>query len=296
MGGDKKERNFVYKSIKIVIGELGKILSSLTDDKSKRSMRIILSRFKRLLRKYFKKEESQEEQISKAASNISENIDIDTQKDLIDDYAQKICQTIQDKHPDCYYAVSLDKIKIMDQNNSAILEASINDDLNVENIIPCGSLRKIYPFHSDCFYQKYFKPIIEAIGHFVTKNPKILIVSDSTTFPDVPKNRDAFCVKGWDIEKKEERNIEIAFNKNSWMMNFFTPQTKTASSPSKYTEQDYLEAIVKCIDPKLESIYNRTGVVVQTTPHTDIIEVDVDFGRGLGIVRLTEKQIEIVSI
>ena len=68
------------------------------------------------------------------------------------------------------------------------------------------------------------------------------------------------------------------------------------ASVSKYTEQDYLNSVVKCIDPKLESIFGRTGAVIQIIPYDDFIELDVKFGRGLGNVRLTEKQIEIVPV
>ena len=53
---------------------------------------------------------------------------------------------------------------------------------------------------------------------------------------------------------------------------------------------------VRCIDPELESINGRTGVVIQTIPHADYVESDIDFGRGLGIVRLTEPQYEIIPL
>lgn len=297
---DGKEKDFVYKSIKIVVGELGKILESLTDNKAKRSVRVILSRFKKLIRKYFQQEErKQQEEIPKMASSktssLQNKIDPRIASELMEDYAQRICQVIQDKHPDVYYTLVSSRIKIMNDDNDCILEASVNPDLNIQNIIPCGSLRKIYPYHSDCFYQKYWKPIVEAVGHFVIGDPPVLVVPEATTLPDVPKDRESFCLKGWDVKNQEEQSMEISFNKKSWVIN--PSQAKTASlQPSQYTEQDYLEAVIKCVDPKLESIYGRTGVVVQVIPHTDMIEIDVDFGRGLGTIRLTEKQIAIISV
>jgi hypothetical protein len=301
-GNDPKERDFTYKSIKIVEGELEKVLSTLKNDNGKRPLRIILSRLKKLLRKYFRQEENKQEEteqdISIASSTslwrkANKNIDDSLIKDVVENYAQKICQAIQDKHPDCYYALSSNRIKIMDENNACIIEASINDDLNVENIIPCGNLRKVYAFHSDRFYQRYWKPIVESIGHLVVSSPKILIVPEATTLPDVPKNRDDFQISGWDINQQKEQPLEISFNKGAWSIRL--SQVRTASQDSsKYTEQDYANAVVKCIDPQLESIYNRTGVVLEVIPHTDMIEIDVNFGRGLGTIRLTEKQIEIL--
>ena len=318
-GKDPKERDFTFKSIKIVEGELKKILETLTDDKGKKPIRLILSRFKKLLRKYFPQEErKKEEEDAKALQSppiapiapisslhlflkkTSQKIDIGVKKDLVENYAQKICQTIQNRHPDSYYAIATDRIKIMDKNNDCILEASVNENLKVENIIPCGSLRKVCAYHSDRFYQRYWKPIVEAIGHFTVGSSPILVISSATTLPDVPKDVNSFSIKGWNVENEEEQDLEIGFNKGTWCIRF--SQIKTASvplpalKPSKYTEQDYQEAVVKCIDPRLRSIYNRTGVVIQVLPHADIVELDVDFGRGLGNIRITEDQIEIVPV
>lgn len=300
---DPKERDIAYKSIKIVEGELAKILETLKNDGDKKPLRVIFSRIKKLLRKYFKREENEHEKNKQEVSvgtsisfikKANKDIDDDLRKNVIEDYAQKICQAIQDKHSDCYYSLSLSKIKIMDENDTCILEASVNNDLNIKGIIPCGSLRKIYAFNSSLFYQKYWKPIVEAIGHLVIESPRVLIIANPDTFPDVPKNRNDFAISGWNIDDKKEEPLEISFTKDSWFIR--QAKTKTASQiPSKYTEQDYQNAIVKCIDPALDSIYDRTGIVMQVIPHTDIVEIDVNFGRGLGIIRLIEKQIEIIS-
>lgn len=306
MENDPRERDYTYKSIKIVEGEVNKILETLTDDISKKNFHILLAKIERLLKKYFrqeeiKQEEKQEGEMQEIASDHSkikkfgEAINLNIKKDVIDDYAQKICQVVQNIHPDAYYAISIDRIKIMNESNNCILEASINDNLNLINIISCGDLRKTCPYHSAHFYQRYWKPIVEAIGHVVIGTHNILIVPDATTLPDVPKDIGDATIDGWNIGSKKEQPLKIVFNKGIWNINL--AQIKTSSAQvSQYEEQDYMNSIVKCIDKNLESIFNRTGAVIEVVPHTDIIEIDVDFGRGIGIIRLTEDQIQIVSV
>jgi hypothetical protein len=98
-------------------------------------------------------------------------------------------------------------------------------------------------------------------------------------------------VDAWDTEKKAQTKIAIAFKgeKPIW---FF----EEAQAVSKYNKEDYLNAIVKCTAGNLKSIFGRTGTVIEVIPRTDFIEIDVDFGRGVGIVRLTEQQIEILPL
>jgi len=101
------------------------------------------------------------------------------------------------------------------------------------------------------------------------------------------------------MENNKEENIDVSFKGNGkdsiWIFEP-TQSVKTASGEnvSKYVEQDYSNAMVKCINPQLESVHEQTGVVVQVIPGTNYVEVDVDFGRGLGIQRMAEEDIEII--
>jgi hypothetical protein len=156
-------------------------------------------------------------------------------------------------------------------------------------------LYKIYPFHSVAFYQKYWKPIAESVGHISVGNPPILIKVDNCTLPDVPKANHSYRLEGWNVRERIGSNVDISFRgeRPTWI---FEPSQNVKMAQvqgvSKYTEQDYINAIVKCIDPKLKSIHGRTGAVIQVMPLEDMVEIDVDFGEGLGVVRLTELQIK----
>lgn len=118
--------------------------------------------------------------------------------------------------------------------------------------------------------------------------------------PDTPKGDGRSILKGLKTDSKKEGVVEVSFKGSnpSWFFEAAKVEKIAQNSQNhalKYTEQDYINsAIVKCVDPQLKSIHGRTGTVVQVIPNEDFIEVDVDFGRGIGIIRLTEKQLEIV--
>lgn len=312
---DQEKKDLTYKKLKLVIDEIQKIIEKITEPNDKADLHKILLQYKKLMRQYFPqhKEETEVKQelpldISQlsntppmvTASNKEESIDNyldeETMENLFDDYAQKICKAIQNKHNDVYYTLNVPKklIVIWDFNNIPILKVRINEQMNVDNITPVGDLYRRCPYHKVDFYQKYWKPIVESLGHFCSGN--ILILSEN--LPDVDK--DSHVIEGWNCSKRQKEFIEISFRgeKPIWIISPKSEITKTAqisNQVSKYTEMDYLNAIVKCIDSNLKSIYQRTGSVIQVIPETDVVEIDVDFGSGLGIVRLTEKQVEIIK-
>ena len=326
----------VYQEVKLVIKELMAIKEKITDTEDKMKIKKVIGRYKGLVRKYFPKqarkdEEEEKQKASQAPSPDTANPDmlppmpetpmpglasskftirvakimdpesdrpVDFKDGLMEEYSENICRAIQDKHPNAYYhyhSPESDEIVVM-ENEEPIIVARMNKYLGINSIAPAGKLKSVFPIHSAMFYHKYWKPIVKELKHFCTSNPTILIIVDDTTFPDGGESN---IVKGWNIDKKSFDSIDIGFRQgdSAWMIGA-SKMSKDASaiSVSKYTEQDYINAIVKCVDPKLESIYGRTGAVIQVMPGTDLTEIDVDFGRGLGTVRLTENQIEIVPV
>jgi len=316
IGKDKEDREKVYKEIKMVISEMKNIVEKITNESDKKKINKIISKHRGLLEKYFKSEMvgDKEENISqkpqdvnsdglpmpKIASFISRDIlDVSLVISVLDEYAQRACFAIQELHKDCYYVVANNKeqINIIDFSNEPIISIGVNEFMNISSIVPKGNLVKINPIHSVLFYQKYFKSIVDSIGHFCIGN-QILITTANKYLPDFSKGNSRNIIYGWDIDKKCPCQIYISFRGEEPIWFFEQKEeNKFASSESnvsRYSEKEYLNSIVKCKDKNLESIYGRTGAVLQVMPHSDIIEIDVDFGRGLGVVRLTEKQVEIV--
>ena len=242
--------------------------------------------------------------LMKLTSFIYPPFDNNIRREVLEHFANHAIEAIKHKHKGLGYTLDIqnNEIKITDAN-AVIIKIKINEFLNVTSIIPSGSLYQICPYHSVEFYQKYWKPIVESIGHFCIGDPSILLAVDNVTLPDVPKNRNvSFILECWDTATKKKENIALSFKgeKPIWVFEKESAAdniVKTAQqTQSKYMETDYLNAVVKCIDPRLKSIYGRTGAAIQVIPSSDVIEIDVDFGRGLEVVRLTEKQIEIVPL
>lgn len=234
--------------------------------------------------------------------NISNDLDEKEMQELLLSYAKKICGVLSYKHPEVI--PSFDNNKIVFSDKDPILVVTINDHHFINNIVPCGNVSEIYPIYSLSFYQRYWKPIVEEIKQFYVDELKCVIFSATSSLPDMPKEVPySDTVEGWDANSGSPVDIEVVFDGDppSWMFrrskNSKLRVTKKASTtPSKYTEQDYIQngkpALVVCTDAKLESIYQKTGHVVQVIPLDTHVEVDIDFGNH--IVRLEENQIEII--
>jgi len=307
-----EERKVSYEEIKGVLKELKTVEEKITDHKDKEEVKRLRLQFKKLIKRYFRAEAAKDKEqepetpetpeaplpppspdqggqpIIPPPPNAPAMASSNIEQKVAEEYARKICTAINNKHKDTCYAISYPHITVFDSENKPLLIASVDDELNVNSIVPCHKLSSMYPLHSVGFYQKYFKPIVEALGHF-SIGKKILSVKED--LPDSLHKEGSCSVDAWDMEKKAPTKIAIAFKgeKPIW---FF----EEAQAVSQYTKEDYLNAIVKCTDDNLKSIFGRTGTVIEVMPRSDFIEVDVDFGRGIGIVRLTEQQIEILPL
>ena len=305
-----EDRKMAYEETKGILKELRTVKEQITDRRDKEEINSIVFQYKKLIKKYFRmeaakdKEENPEESDAPKGEDLppiplppqpqappvmaSSNTSLNIEQEVAEEYAQKICVAINNKHKNTRYAISYPHITVFDSESKPLLIASIDDQLNVNSIVPCHKLSSIYPLHSVGFYQKYFKPIVEALGNF-SVGKKILSVKGD--LPDSLRKEGSCSVDAWDTENKEPAKIAIAFRgeKPIW---FF----EEAQAVSKYDKEDYLNAIVKCTADNLKSVFGRTGTVIEVMPRTDFVEVDVDFGRGIGIIRLTEQQIEILPL
>jgi len=326
--GDKEEGEKVYKELKMIIGELKSIRTNLTEIEGKTKIGKILAKFKSLMHRYFKAKEEKDAldpapqpmqqpmqqpvQPPVMASKKDINqfntegfLDGFLKKELLEDYAERICEAIEEHHINAVYDVepSLKNIVISEvkgDTKKPILNITINKHLMVNSIVSVGDLYKIFPHHSCNFYQRYWKPIVEGLGHFFIDDFSLLISPSKANLPDIPYQNKDYKLKGWNETDKRSDVVDISFkqgsDKNSiWFFDKHASKRFASNDGvSKYTEKDYLNSVVKCIDPQLQSIYGRSGTVIEIIPHSDLIEVDVNFGRGLGVVRLTEDKIEIV--
>lgn len=335
---DEKEKETVYKEIKAIVGGLLKVKESLENDKDKKDIDSILDDFRDLVKDTFSTflakdksemesnksqevppiptdDQSQEvpseqlpitpmaqvDAIMRYGSNGSNNLN-DIRDEVIDEYAERLCKHMEKNHPDAICKIDYENgVLRMVSKDENILKVSINSDLNIQDVEPCGELSKMFPLHSLHFYQKYWKPIVEKIGHCLPRDLGIIICPEKSTLPDIPNSfPTSVRVMGWSVKDKQEKPIEVYFggDEPTWVLRHlkFIKDAAKVIKPSKYTEEDFITnqpRSVKCIDPKLKSIYGKIGEVVQVIPLEEHIELDINFGRL--VVRLTEQQIELID-
>jgi hypothetical protein len=216
-------------------------------------------------------------------------------------YCDRICNALKAKH-NGIIAISGNRKIVIKDNDEDILDIHLGNNLLISHIGSVGKLSKIYPESSIEFYQRYWKPIVEAVKHhYFSAEDKLLIVEDS--LPDLPKEMPYnYNIKMYDIKNKINTTASINFCNKSpslWIFDFSAKENiREAKSVSKYTEQDYIQngkpAVVMCTDPNLKSVYRKTGQVIQVIPYDGHVEVDVDFGHHT--IRLTENQLEIINV
>jgi len=323
----KDESDAIYKEIKDVRMEISTILGNITDEKDKKKLKQLSKSFNSVLKKYFPKRFAKEQMEEKnkpstatpqptmpmppsvppmpggsdlmpMSSIMTSMIASEMRKEVLSDYAEKICFAIQNIHRNFFYKI-IDKslsiiiMSVSHKKTSPILKIQINDHLVMTDIVPMGDISRMYPYHSPMFYQRYWKPIVEEVGHILIQDFPFLIYSRDG-LPDIPLNSDLICsVEGWDVSKNTNGELDFVFKNNLvWLIQKHSRKSIKEAS-SKYTELDYRDAMVKCIDPTLKTLFGKIGEVIQVIPLADTVQLDVDFGRQ--IIRITEPQIEIVK-
>jgi hypothetical protein len=215
----------------------------------------------------------------------------------LEEYGERACRSLENKHPGATWMMKQNGIEIMDDKEQ-IIALDIGKDLFVEDIRPLGKIQEMYPYHSMKFYQAYWKPIVEGIGHCsVGDNSNILHLGEKC-LPDIPKEFPFESDRYNTISKKSKTptpfTVSFKGSPAAWFVKEVSLE-KTASS--KYSKEDYYKngkgAIVVCTDPTLQSYYENTGHVVQVVPFEEHLEVDIDFGNH--ICRMVEAQFEILD-
>ena len=228
--------------------------------------------------------------------NLSE--DKDTKKEILEEYSKKICKAIQNCGIEFIAKVNLEdnEICLIDNNANKMLTASFNDKLLLTELSTVGKYSNIYPINSLNFYQRFFKPIIESLGHYFIDDLDTLFLSNKSSLPNMTKSEKISELSGYDMKNKKDNSFELHFcgKPLTWIFKAKKKKDNIKEAQKKvYTEEDFMKGSpirVKCIDIDLASIYAKIGEVVQVIPCADHIELDINFGRK--IVRLTTNQIE----
>ena len=319
--GDSKEEEVVTREIDAICKELANLVkeNEIKEDKKEfRALRILLSKFKKHKKRFpeARKKIDQEQQIvdeqnappplppplitpvHQMASNMemvrraSQRIDDkDLRKAVTEDYIKCICKCLNKRHQ-LTFTTDKDTITFSDETSKPILVVGINDQCMVDEVAPVGELASECPFHSSLFYQRYYKPIIEAVGHYYLDGKDSLVVIGKSILPDLPSKEQLHDVDVLSIKEKRPSKIGLSFQDDTWDWTERSARVATAQINEPLSEKDFFNKRVKCIDPAQETIFGKIGDVEQIIPRPDYIELDVNFGRH--IVRVTDRQVEII--
>lgn len=334
----EEEKEITYMLVKSHVEDLLRIQDAIDDDKINAEVNKLMNQYRKITQKYFSdylaRDKSEQDAVQDAsppqvapespvapmqggdsvgmgemggnltmASRKNNILSDDEMVELMEHYGNQICSAISKHHPDAICQVFSDdcEIKVMGADSgSDLFKIHVNDRFHIDNIIPCSRISEIMASNDPKFYQRYWKPMVEAVGHFFLDDMEALIIPSKNALPDIPNKNGDFNITGWSPCETKEVSLSVSFknDKPMWSFSKRIDKIKTAfKSGRKYTEEDFIRnqpARIKCIDPKLE-LYGNFGDVVQVIPINSGIgfELDVNFGRK--IVRLSQDQVEIID-
>jgi hypothetical protein len=188
-------------------------------------------------------------------------------------------------HPESYLErIEFDKasnsyLVVIAEPKQEICLLSFNTDLMLDGIFPTGNIAKQAAYHSHSFFERYWEPIVDAVGHYRFQNVLIL--------PHHPQSKRR-SLAGWDMLNGCQAQVALKVSSQSdrqktWFLRCFAIET-----------DKWENAQVRCIK-KLPSYYLRTGISRSATSRGSYLDVPVDFGRGLGVVIMTDSDLEYIT-
>jgi hypothetical protein len=238
-----------------------------------------------------------------AQASEVKDIDPDLVKEMLEEYGKRACRSLEGKHPGVTWRVNSYGVDLFD-GRDAIIALDIGNDLFLTDVRPLGKIQEIFPYHSVKFYQAYWKPIVEGIGHCCVGDNSSVLHLGHKCFPDCPEDgsehSETYDAINKDTKAPSAYSVSFRGTPASWFVNESTksekiPTTKHASA--KYSKEDYYKngkgAIVVCTEPELKSYYKQTGHVMQVVPFGEHLEVDINFGNH--ICRMVESQFDIID-
>jgi len=324
---EEDERKLTYLVLVSQVDDLLRVKEALKEDGQDAEINKIINGYRKIAQKHFKeflaKDKKEMEAENKPSAPVAPNMpEMDNQQqigsptepnmtmaskkvslteeeliELFDHYGCQACKAIAKNHPDAIAKISFKdgKIDIVGiDNGGKLLSIYVNDRFNVNNIVPLDTVAESYPSYTPKFYQRYWKPVVEAIGHFYLDEFDTLIVPELAALPDMPNDSGTFDIMSWNPYESKEKPISMSFDNKSTIWKISASKKKIVKS-SKYTEEDFMfnqPTRVMCIDKSMQ-LFKKIGEVVQIVPMSGKFYVDVNFGRK--IVRLSPEQIEIID-
>jgi len=171
-----------------------------------------------------------------------------------------------------YYIASLE------DDDGQVCDLHFTRKMLMCSVCPSGRTASICPYHSRKFMETYWEPIVTAVGHFMLPGKNILI---SYNHPGSTRSR----LMALNLDSGSECTVGLTADDNTWWLKEEKIQ-KIASGANLVGKE------IRCTKKELPGYYGRTGTVKNQEDKGDYTEYSVDFRRGLGILVLTDKDIE----
>jgi len=204
-------------------------------------------------------------------------------KDCLKAFGEASAQAIEASHNESYLKsiekdASGDYIVTIASPEKELCVLNFNSDLLLNGIYPSDAISKQSSYHSLDFYERYWEPIVNAVGHFFMNG---IVMSPHHAQSSRRK------ISGWNLNKKKSTVVNLTLpNKSS---NHKTWMLKQAEESNPWEN-----AQVRCLK-KLPTYYQRTGNVQSVIPRGSYLDINVDFGRGLGVVTMTDSDLEKIT-
>ncbi len=160
--------------------------------------------------------------------------------------------------------------------------AKIDNRMLLDDVIPCGKTVSEFPYHSKLFFERYFEPIAYAIGN-------ISLPGGVVAVPNHPLSKRRRLI-AFSLTEKTPKVVLVNIPESkdkSW--EFKVESAKFLTASMKNTE-------VKCIRSDLPTYYGRTGEVIEEIDRGTYKDIVVNFRRGLGLVVMTDSDIEPLGV
>ena len=211
-------------------------------------------------------------------------------KGCLQAFGEAAAQSIDTSHGESY-------LKYIEQNEDGyrILIADqrqdlcvlhFSNDLLLTSVLPSNSIMKHAAYHSKDFFERYWEPIVQAVGHYLSQN--VVLVPGH-----IQSQRRK--IAGWNLASKKITSVALtipALSKTSQTSQTWTIHQAVGAEPAE--PQGWEKAQVRCTK-QLPSYYQRTGIVQSVINRGSYLDINVDFGRGLGIVTMTDNDLEKIT-
>ena len=167
---------------------------------------------------------------------------------------------------------------VLADNDGDVCCVKFDNRMLLSDVSPCGKTIKETPYHSREFFEKYFEPIYNSIGHISLSDGTIGVVNHYST-----RRRK---LAAFSQEDGKQKTIVVSLPSSGLVQWRFSEGKTDSDVPLKKNYE------VKCIRSDLPTYYGRTGEVVEEIDRGTYKEIVVDFRRGLGLVVMTEDDVQ----